>query len=82
VDIIKQDKTINIILMDLKMPVMNGFEATKEIKKIRPNTTIIAQTAYSTNNEKEKALEYGCSEFISKPLDKEKVKTVLKKYIK
>lgn len=82
VDIIKHDKTINIILMDLKMPVMDGFEATKEIKKIRPNTTIIAQTAYSTNNEKEKALEYGCSEFISKPLDKEKVKTVLKKYIK
>ncbi|MDX1829687.1 MAG: PAS domain S-box protein [Lutibacter sp.] len=82
VDIIKQDKTINIILMDLKMPVMNGFEATKEIKKIRPNAIIIAQTAYSTNNEKEKALEYGCSEFISKPIDKEKIKTVLKKYIK
>lgn len=82
VDIIEQDETINIVLMDLKMPIMDGFEATKEIKKIRQNTIIIAQTAYSTNNEKEKALKYGCSEFISKPLDKEKVKIILKKYIK
>jgi len=82
VDIIKQDKTINLILMDLKMPIMNGFEATKEIKKTRPNAIIIAQTAYSTNNEKQKALEAGCTEFISKPLNKEKIKNLLKKFLK
>jgi PAS domain S-box-containing protein len=84
VELIQQDKneTINLILMDLKMPVMNGFEATKEIKKIRPNAIVIAQTAYSTTNEKQKAFESGCTDFISKPLDKEKLKALLKKYLK
>ncbi len=82
VDIIKQDETINLILMDLKMPIMNGFDAALAIKKIRPNIKIIAQTAYSTTNEKQKAIKCGCDEFISKPLHKEKVKELLKKYIK
>ena len=84
VEIIQQDKneTINLILMDLKMPVMNGFEATKEIKKIHPNTVVIAQTAYSTSNEKEKALESGCTDFISKPITKDMLNSVLNKYLK
>jgi PAS domain S-box-containing protein len=84
IELIKQDKneTINLILMDLKMPIMNGFEASKEIKKIRPNIKIIAQTAYSTTNEKQKAIESGCADFISKPLNNEKLKNLLKKYAK
>ncbi len=83
VEIVQQDKneTITLILMDLKMPVMNGFEATKKIKKIHPNAIVIAQTAYSTSNEKKKALESGCTDFISKPLHKEMIKEILKKYL-
>ncbi|MCF6181469.1 PAS domain-containing hybrid sensor histidine kinase/response regulator [Lutibacter sp.] len=83
VEIVQQDKneTITLILMDLKMPVMNGFEATKKIKKIHPNAIVIAQTAYSTSNEKKKALESGCTDFISKPLHKERIKEILKKYL-
>lgn len=58
------------MLMDLKMPVLNGFEATKQIKKIFPQLPIIAQTAYVTVNEEIKANEAGCDDYISKPIRK------------
>ena len=54
--------------MDLKMPIMNGFEATKIIKEFRPDLPIVAQTAYSTNDEKKQAFSAGCDDFISKPI--------------
>lgn len=46
---------INIVLMDIKMPVMNGYNATREIKKRRPDLPVIAQTAYSSKGDQEKA---------------------------
>ncbi len=80
VDLCKERSDIDFILMDLKMPVMNGYEATKKIKKIRPNTPIIAQTAYSTPEEKQKALSAGCDDFISKPISKEIFSKIIDKY--
>ncbi|MBN1926298.1 MAG: response regulator [Prolixibacteraceae bacterium] len=71
IEICKSNSLIDLVLMDIKMPVMNGYEATKQIKKIRPDLPIIAQTAYSTESDKNKALESGCSDFISKPFNKE-----------
>jgi len=59
---------IDIILMDIKMPILNGYDATKEIKLISPNVPIIAQTAYAINNEKENALAAGCNDYIPKPI--------------
>ena len=56
VDICRNNNAIDLVLMDIKMPVMNGFEASSLIKKIRPSLPIIAQTAYSTESEKRKAL--------------------------
>lgn len=67
-DAVINDNTIDLILMDIKMPEMNGYEATHEIKKIRPNLPIIAQTAYALAGEKEKILGAGCDDYLSKPI--------------
>lgn len=66
----KEDPNFDLILMDLKMPLMNGFEATEEIRALNPNIPIIAQTAYAMNEDKEKALQCGCNDYLSKPLNK------------
>ena len=70
IEICQNNLAIDIVLLDMKMPVVSGFEAAKEIKKLYPNFPIIAQTAYSTKEEKEKAISAGCDDFISKPIDK------------
>ncbi|NOU47750.1 MAG: response regulator [Bacteroidales bacterium] len=62
---------VDLVLMDIKMPVMDGYEATKQIIRIKPNLPIIAQTAYSTESDKHKALNCGCCGFISKPIMKD-----------
>ncbi len=68
---------INLILMDLKMPVMNGYEATALIKKIRPELPIIAQTAFTSKEEKQKAQDAGCDAFISKPINRNELLTLI-----
>lgn len=70
-----------LIFMDIKMPEMNGYEATAEIKKIKPDSTIIAQTSYSTKDDREKARIAGCEDFLSKPISLETMQTILNKYI-
>lgn len=67
--------------MDLKLPAMNGFEATKRIKGLYPELAVIAQTAYSTEEERNKALSSGCKDFDSKPIDSEQLRKILNKYI-
>lgn len=67
----KSNPKVDLILMDIKMPEMDGYEATRRIKEFRPNISIIAQTAYSSEADKNKAFACGCSDFISKPLKKE-----------
>ena len=81
IDIIKSNETIDLVLMDLNMPVLNGIEATKIIKSLKPDLPIIAQTAYAVSGDKEKALGAGCDDYISKPIDKENLITLIKKYL-
>jgi CheY-like chemotaxis protein len=69
-DMCKENASIQLILMDLKMPIMDGFEATKEIKKFRKELPIIALTAYTENEVKQQAMQAGCIDFISKPVNK------------
>ncbi|WP_372794542.1 PAS domain S-box protein [Lutibacter sp.] len=82
VDICRNNSAINLVLMDIKMPHMNGFEATKLIKEINPNLPIIAQTAYSTSSDIHKSIEVGCNDFISKPISKTILNEILKKHLK
>jgi CheY-like chemotaxis protein len=59
-----------MILMDVKMPEIDGLEATRQIKKIRKDLPIIAITAYSMSGDKERVLSSGCDGYISKPINK------------
>jgi CheY-like chemotaxis protein len=68
IEAIANSPEIDIVLMDIKMPEMNGYEATREIKKVRPELPIIAQTAYALAGEKEKILSAGCDDYLSKPI--------------
>jgi PAS domain S-box-containing protein len=70
VNICQTNSNIDLVLMDIKMPEMDGFEASERIKAFKPNLPIIAQTAYITEPDKIKALASGCSDFISKPINK------------
>jgi len=81
VEFCEKNSNIDIILMDLKMPVLNGFKATSQIKELSPDLPIIAQTAYSTAEDKKKAINAGCDAFISKPINKEILYEVLNKYL-
>jgi len=81
VNICKNNDKIVLVLMDLKMPIMDGFEASQLIKKIRPNLTIIAQTAYTTGKEKKDAMLAGCDDFISKPINEQTFENMINKYL-
>jgi PAS domain S-box-containing protein len=81
VEMCKENSEIDFVLMDMKMPIMTGFEATKLIKVFRPNLPIVAQTAYSTKEEKEQAISAGCDDFISKPISEKKLNEIINKYL-
>lgn len=71
VELCKENPEIELVLMDLKMVDMDGFEATRQIKSFRPELPVIAITAYSETEDKRKALLAGCDEFLTKPVKKE-----------
>ena len=81
VEMCKENAEIDFVLMDMKMPIMTGFEATKIIKEFRPDLPIVAQTAYSTKEEKEQAFSAGCDDFISKPISKKTLNEIINKYL-
>jgi PAS domain S-box-containing protein len=70
VTICNNNNDIDLVLMDIQMPRLNGYEATQLIKSKNPRLPIIAQTAYAMSGEKEKSVKAGCDDYISKPLDK------------
>lgn len=80
VKICESNQKIDLILMDLSMPLMDGYEATKIIRKSRKMIPIIAQTAYA--DEKEKVEECGCTSFLSKPYTRNQLVSALSKYLK
>lgn len=78
---IKKHKDIDIILMDIKLPEMDGLTATREIKKINPEIPVIAQTAYAMKGDKEKIIKAGCSDYIAKPIKVEKLLALLNRHL-
>lgn len=81
INFIKANPDIRLILMDIKLPFMNGYEATKVIKQINPEIPIIAQTAYAMVGDREKALSAGFDDYITKPLDLSKLQKLIDIYL-
>jgi CheY-like chemotaxis protein len=69
VETCRNNPDIDLILMDIKMPGMDGYEATREIRKFNQNVFIIAQTAFALSGDRDKSIEAGCDEYISKPIN-------------
>lgn len=81
IEMVEKHPEIGIILMDIKMPVMDGLEATKQIKKMRPDLPIVAVTAYATNDDRHACMEAGCSEYLSKPFVAMELIKIIRKYV-
>ena len=68
ISICANNMEIDLVLMDLHLPGISGYDATKEIKKSRSDITVIAQTAFVFSGEKQKCLDVGCDDYIAKPI--------------
>lgn len=77
IEMVETNHNINLILMDIRIPGMNGFEATTIIKSKKPKIKIIAQTAYATTGDRQQAFSSGCDDYISKPINKDLLITKL-----
>jgi signal transduction histidine kinase len=81
IDFIQKNPGTQLILMDIRLPHMSGYEATIAIKKLYPKIPIIAQTAYALTGDKEKAINAGCDDYLAKPIDPLKLENLLRKYL-
>lgn len=75
----RSNPDIDLIMMDIKMPEMDGYEATRRIRQFNKEVCIIAQTAFGLSDEKDKAIASGCNDYISKPLDISLLKSLIQK---
>jgi len=73
VDICRSREDLKLVLMDMKMPIMSGYEATREIRGFNKDLVIVAQSAYGLLGDRELALEAGCNEYLVKPISKERL---------
>ncbi|MCW3805872.1 ATP-binding protein [Plebeiibacterium marinum] len=81
VDIFNRIGNIDLVLMDIKMPEMDGYSATQEIKKRNQEVPVIAQTAYAMSEEREKSKKAGCDDYISKPISYDDLLRVINKHV-
>jgi len=82
VELCRNNPDIDLVLMDIKMPVMDGLEATRQIRKFNKDVVIIAQTAFDMSGDREKALSAGCNEYISKPIEINLLLKLIQKHFK
>ncbi|MDP3358132.1 MAG: response regulator [Lutibacter sp.] len=76
----KENPDIDIILMDIKMPELDGYQATKKIREFNKDIIIIAQTSYAFPEDREKAINAGCNDYLSKPYNQSDLMELLKKW--
>jgi CheY-like chemotaxis protein len=81
VSIVKNTDQVDLILMDIKMPEMNGIDASMEIKAYNKRIRIIAQTAYAMEDDKELYFQAGCVDYLAKPIHRDLLLTTISKYI-
>jgi PAS domain S-box-containing protein len=81
VELFKENKNIDLVLMDIQLPILNGFEATKQIKLLRAEVPVIAVTAYALVGDREKAIEAGCDDYLAKPFLKSDLIGLIEKYL-
>jgi len=82
VEIFRKNQHIQLILMDIKMPLMDGYEASRMIRKFNKDAVIIAQTAFAFAGDREKAIEAGCNDYLSKPIKKSSLLDIIMKNFK
>lgn len=80
VEACKKTSGVDLILMDMRMPKLNGYEATRYIRKFNKDVVIIAQTAYGLSGDREKAIDSGCNDYLVKPIGKNALISLLYKY--
>ena len=80
VDACRNNPGIDLVLMDIKMPVMDGYEATRQIRQFNTEVVIIAQSAFALTGDREKAIEAGCNDYISKPMKQVELTDLIRKY--
>jgi CheY-like chemotaxis protein len=82
VEACRNNPDIDLVLMDIQMPKMSGYEATRQIRHFNKNVFIIAQTAYGLARDREIAIEAGCDDYISKPINISELQTLIKQHFK
>lgn len=82
IDLCRTHDDLDLILMDIKMPVVDGYEATRQIREFNKKVIIIAQTAYALAGDQEKALRIGCNDYIAKPIVVNELKRKIKNLFK
>jgi CheY-like chemotaxis protein len=79
VELCRNHPDVDLILMDIQLPIISGYEATRQIRQFNRDVVIIAQTAYGLTGDREKALDAGCNDYLAKPVKRgELIKTILK----
>ena len=81
IDLVQSGEQYDVVLMDMKMPVLDGFQTTMEIKKLSPTMKVLAQTAYALDDEQNKCYEAGCDDYLSKPISMNDLFEMVDKHI-
>jgi CheY-like chemotaxis protein/anti-sigma regulatory factor (Ser/Thr protein kinase) len=76
----KHHSDIDLVLMDIKLPDMTGYDVTRQIRKFNKDMLIVAQTAFALEGDREKAIEAGCNDYLTKPIEMDKFNLILKKH--
>jgi len=82
VEACRNNPDIDLVLMDIKLPVMDGYEATRQIRQFNTSVVIIAETAFALTGDREKSIAAGCNDYISKPFDRAKLAVLIERHFK
>ena len=80
VEVCRNNPDLDLVLMDIRLPEMDGYKATRMIREFNKDVIIIAQTAYGLDGDREKSIDAGCNDYISKPINIDELKGLMQKY--